>query len=443
MSDSRLDRRKFLKMAGAAAAGAAAIPAVPSLGWGEKTPPTRLVIFFSANGTIRDRWRPEGSGDQFTIPEDGILTPLRSIKDKLLVVEGVDMESTNAGPGDGHQRGMGHMLTGTELLEGDKFEGGGNSGTVGYAGGISVDQFIAEKVHDGERFKSLEFGVQSGGPNVWSRMSYKGPGQPVEPEQNPFRAFDNLFKPVVQNQKKMERIRTRRKSVLDFVKSDLKQVKKRASKRDRDRVERHATAVRELERQLTSGDERGVACEPPNQGSAFDPQDSRNFPKTGKTMMDMIVGALSCRLTRVASIQWDKSVSGVKPTWLGIDEGHHSMSHEDEKWEQELVEVNRWYAEQFAYLVEELDAIPEGDGTVLDNTIVLWCNELGDGSRHSRTDMPFVLAGGGGYFKTGEYLEVDRPHNDLLTSLCRAMGVEATSFGNQRFCNGPMSELKA
>jgi hypothetical protein len=443
MSDSNMDRRNFLKMAGAAAAGAAAIPAVPSLGWGDETPPTRLVIFFSANGTIKDRWRPNGTGSQYTIPDDGILTPLRSVKDKLLVVDGIDMESTNSGPGDGHQRGMGHMLTGTEILEGDKFDGGGDNGTVGYAGGISVDQFIAEKVHDGERFKSLEFGVQSGRPNVWSRMSYKGPGQPVEPEQDPFRAFDNIFKPVVQNQQKMQRIRSRRKSVLDFVKEDLEKVKKRASKRDRERVDRHTSAIRELERQLMTGNDEGVACEPPNRGSRFDPGDSRNYPKTGRTMMDMIVGALACRLTRVASIQWDRSVSGIAPTWLGIDEGHHSMSHEDGRWEEELVEVNRWYAEQFAYLVKELDSIPEGDGTVLDNTVVLWCNELGDGSSHTRTDMPIVIAGGGGHFETGKFMEVDRPHNDLLTSVCRSMGVEVTSFGNDQFCRGPMTDIVA
>jgi len=444
MSSALFNRRGFMKLVGATAASAA-LPMMPSVARAAEGDgaPTRLIIFFTANGTIRSRWRPEGSGSNFTIPDDGILTPLREVKDKVLIVDGMDLRSTRAGPGDGHQRGMGHMLTGKELLPGDDFEGGGG-GSVGWARGPSVDQYIAEQVHDGERFKSVNFGVQSGGPNVWSRMSYQGDANPVEPNQDPFNSFDRLFAPVLENKEKLERIRARRKSVLDFLQTDLDKVRKKASPQDRKRLEQHLTSVREIERRLMTGNDQGIVCKPPDRGGRFNPQANDNYPQTGRLMMDMIVAALSCQLTRVATLQWDRSVGQVEPSWLGINERHHDMSHEDGKFEQQLVELNRWYAEQFAYLVKNLDAIdePNDDGSLLDHSVVLWCNELGDGSRHSRSDMPFVLAGGGaGHFKTGQYLRIDKPHNDLLTSLCNSMGVPDQSFGDERFCNGPLDEI--
>ncbi|MFB6375096.1 MAG: DUF1552 domain-containing protein, partial [Bradymonadaceae bacterium] len=396
MSSGYFNRRGFMKLVGATAASAA-VPALPSLAHGAEGdgPPTRLIVFFTPNGTIRSRWRPDGSGTNFSIPEDGILTPLQAIKDKILIVDGLDMRSTQAGPGDGHQKGMGHMLTGKELLSGDAFSGGGG-GTVGWARGPSVDQYIAEQTHDGERFKSINFAVQPAGPTVWSRMSYKGDANPVEPSQDPFNSFDRLFAPVLENQKKMKRIRTRRQSVLDFLKKDLDKVRREASAKDRKRLKQHLSSVRQTERRLMAGNDRGIACQPPDEGSRFDPQANDNFPQTGQLMMDMIAASLSCRLTRVATLQWNRSVGPLEPTWLGIEKRHYKMSHSDDKYEEQLVRLNRWYAKQYAYLVRKLDAIdePSGEGTLLDHSIVLWCNELGDGSRHDRSDMPFVLAGG-------------------------------------------------
>lgn len=442
MTERQLDRRGFFKLMGSAAA-TAAIPTLPSIGSAAGDPPTRLIIFFTPNGTIKDNWRPNNT-ENLSIPNDGILAPLEPHKDKVLVVDGLDMESTNHGPGDGHQKGMGHMLTGTELQPGGQFQGGGNSGTVGWADNMSVDQFIANKTHNKEPFKSIEFGVQSGGPNVWSRMIYSGPAQPVEPVQDPFKAFDRLFGSVIKDKRQREKAKARRKSVLDFVQKDLQSLESKVSSADRKRLRQHLTSVRDIEKRLMTGNANGVACKEPNTGQRFNPQDNKNFPQTGRLMLDMIVSAFSCGLTRVASIQWDRSVGQVLPSWLGISDRHHDMSHEDDKYKSELTKLNRWYAEQFKYLLDKLDSVKEGNGTMLDNTAVLWCNELGDGSRHSRSDMPFVLAGGGGgHFKTGKFLQIDRNHNDLLVSLCNSMGLQETSFGNPAYCNGPLREIEA
>jgi hypothetical protein len=159
------------------------------------------------------------------------------------------------------------------------------------------------------------------------------------------------------------------------------------------------------------------------------------------------VMSLACDLTRVASLQWSTSVSNKQFPWLDIHEGHHDFSHEGDTnadAQAKLVAINTWYAEQFAYLVTALKGVAEGEGSLLDNTVVLWCNELGIGNTHSRRDMPYVLAGSaGGYFQTGRYLQYQGdPHNNLLLSLCHAMGLEElTSFGNPAYCTGPLPKL--
>jgi hypothetical protein len=163
-------------------------------------------------------------------------------------------------------------------------------------------------------------------------------------------------------------------------------------------------------------------------------------------MSDLLVMALGCDITRVASLQWSRSVSNTRFTWLGIETGHHDLSHhgdDDEAAVEALTSINQWYATQFAALLTKLARVPEGDGTMLDNTLLLWCNELGKGNTHSRNDAPYVLAGGaGGALEAGRFLEYDeQPHNDLLVSLLNLMGIDDETFGNPEWCNGPLAGL--
>src|SRR5688572_26351108 len=168
MKRTTLSRRSFLRGAGGVAIS---LPFLNIMGCGKSRAPAqtrsalgpfpkRLVIFFSANGTIPDNWRPAGGETDFTLST--ILAPLAPHRDKLLILDGIDMESSNYGPGDGHQKGLGHMLTGTELLEGTEFTGGGGE-LVGWGGGISVDQRVADVIGGSNRFRSLEYGVQVSG----------------------------------------------------------------------------------------------------------------------------------------------------------------------------------------------------------------------------------------------------------------------------------------
>ena len=157
--------------------------------------------------------------------------------------------------------------------------------------------------------------------------------------------------------------------------------------------------------------------------------------------MDMLVHSLAADFTRVATFQITNSVGQPRMRWLGIDEGHHTLSHEPDSNEEayeKLIKINTWYSEQVAYLTGKLAATPEpgGEGSLLDNTTIVWTNELGKGNSHTRNNIPFVLLGGGLGFKTGQAIDFKRvPHNRLLMSVCEAMGAPVPAFGNPDFCS--------
>lgn len=440
-------RRAFLRGAGGVAIG---LPFLASLGVGplgrharaaEGGPfPKRFIVMFSPNGTIKKNWLPTGEGTSFNLSR--ILEPLAPHKDDLLILDGVSMLTAKHGPGDGHQTGMGHMLTAVELLSGDLFQGGGDSGSVGWAGGISVDQAIANVVGGATKLKSLELGVQVHGATVWSRMSYLGPNQPIPPENDPKAVFDRLFADMSISPAEVLKRDRRRKSILDLVKGEYAALAPRLDAFDRHKLEAHLDAIREVEKRLQT-EVTGVSesCVLPTEPAWPAHMEPTNYEAVGRLQMDLLVSALQCDLTRVASLQFSHSVSQHVFTNLGIFQAHHDLSHEgdsNQDAQEKLTLINRFYAEQMAYLVARLRATPEGDGTLLDNTVVLWVNELGKGNSHSRDEVPYVLAGScGGYFKTGRYERflASTPHNDFLVALQRAMGLGVESFGDNRYAN--------
>jgi hypothetical protein len=186
----------------------------------------------------------------------------------------------------------------------------------------------------------------------------------------------------------------------------------------------------------------------PTMGPTIDPLATANFPAAGKLHMDIFVAAFACGLTRIGTLQWGGSTSEQQFPWLGINSGHHTMSHVgdgDLGNMAQLVKINNWYAQQFAYLLGKLDAIQEGTGTLLDNSIVAWTNELSKGNTHSSHNIPWVLAGSaGGYFRTGRFIQyaTEQPHNNLLVSFMNAMGLaNETTFGERAVCTGPLTGL--
>jgi len=202
----------------------------------------------------------------------------------------------------------------------------------------------------------------------------------------------------------------------------------------------------------------GGYCQLPDVSNPIDLNDPNNYPAIGKLQMDLLTMAFACDLTRVATLQWSASTNNRPYPWLmyngsPIVDDEHILGHQPDEdtvaWGK-LAVIRRWYLEQFAYLLQTLDSIQEGDGTMLDHTVVLLGSEIARGNTHSHMDAPFILAGGAGYFKMGRYLDyatgepTDQqgvPHNNLLVAISNAMGVPATTFGDPAYCTTPLTNL--
>jgi Protein of unknown function (DUF1552) len=416
--------------------------------------PKRVVFWFTANGTRQDLWTPD-MNDLAGHPLHADLAPF---SDKLLFLDGVDQKVAYESIGDGHQTGIACLLTNAEILPGGLFcEGScdeGNQQYVGWGGGISVDQLIANELESQgafTKYKSLELGVQVKSSSVWSRLCYAGPDEPIPPRENPDQNLADFFSDLDSDPFEVELIRKRRKSVLDAVIGDYEAFNGKLGYQDRIRLEQHLEAIRAVEKRLDAAAGFGEACEIPTITSPGDQyQQESNYPVTGKAQMDLLVMALACDMTRVASLQWSRAVSNVNFGNLGVpqqlSEGHHSLSHfgdSDPASQADILEVNKWYTSQFAYLLESMNSIQEGDSTLLDNSVVVWVNELGKGNSHTRNDIPFILAGDcQGHFDTGRAMNMNgAPHGQLLVSLAQAMGVNISTFGVEAHSQGPLPGL--
>ncbi len=390
----------------------------------------RLLVFFSPNGTVHAKWRPTGGETDFAFPKGSILEPLAKRRGDLVVLDGVDFKGF-----DNHEPGMNGMLTG--------------QGTLTHEGrGASVDQYVASKIGAATRFPSLELGVQTSawGGSRQTRMCYAAPDTFVPPEDSPKNAWTRLFGDLGKKPGEVDATLARRKSVLDVVRADLADLRARVGVTEQHKLDDHLEAIRAVEKTLTTP--VAASCTAPVAPIDLALQAHENFPALGRTQSDLAVLALACGLTNVASIQWTHTVSPTVFSWLGIGDGHHELSHkpdENAKGVADFVAAERWFAEQFLYVLDKLAAIPEpdGSGTLLDTTLVVWAKELGDGRLHDAKSVPFVLAGrAGGALRTGRYLRYPgEPHQRLLVSICQAMGLTNLTFGDPSHGAGPLGGL--
>jgi hypothetical protein len=407
-------------------------------------PVKRFVVMFSANGTIPSAWAPTPGTSETDFTLSPILAPLEAHKADIVIVGGLEQKG---GGGDGHQNGMGGMLTG-QMLNSGPFAGVG-APPAGWPMGASVDQRIADGLAVPTQLRSLELGVQVGSADNWGRMIYRAANQPLPPDDDPASVYGRVFSDLHTDTAVLARLRRRRKSILDGVGAQFTRLSARVGSADRQRVDAHLTAVQEIEKRLTTDlVVNNPACKNPTV-SAVSATANDAFPMAGALQMDLLTMALACDITRVASLQWSRSVSQTRFTWLNITQGHHDLSHRPDTEPDavaNLTTINNWYAQQFAGLISRLKATPDGaGGTLFDNTLLLWCNELAKGNTHSRQGAPYVLAGSaGGALRTGRSLSYDGqglPHNNLLVSILNAMGVPDTTFGKPDWCTGPLTGL--
>jgi hypothetical protein len=429
-------RRAFVRDLGL---GAAALPFLfnlPSLGF---TNPAvrrkRLVVMFSPNGVIPKAFWPEQEGESFEFGES--VKPLEPFRDKTLFLHGVCDKVR--GDGDNHMRGIGCLLTGIELFPGN-IQGGSHT-PAGWASGLSIDQEIKGFLQDDPatrtRFGSLEFGVMvPDRADTWTRMVYTGPNKPVAPIDDPYQMFNKLYGRT--------KDREALGSILDELQEDLKKVESAVGAEDRRILEEHATFVREIEQELKESQNQDVGHAVPVLEEGVK-GDNDNIPRVSKMQIDLMVNSFAADFARIATLQFTNSVGQARMRWIGVDEGHHELSHNpdsDEKSVDKLTRINRWYCEQLAYLAQRLAETPEpgGEGSLLDNTTIVWTNELGKGNSHTMDNIPFLLVGGGLGFRMGRSLKLPKvPHNRLLLALAHGFGHHIERFGNPDFCgDGPL-----
>ena len=432
-------RRAFFRKLGIGGAALPFLLNLPSLGFANQSRrKQRLVVLFSPDGVIPSTFWPEGEGTDFQLKES--LSPLEPFRDRMLTLRGVG--DLVRGDGDNHMRGIGCLLTGVELFPGNVQ--GGSDTPAGWSSGISIDQeiknFLQADPETRTRFGSLEFGVMvPERADTWTRMSYSGPNRPIAPIDDPYQMFAKLYGRT----KDKESL----KSVLDDLQDDFRKVEPLVSAEDRHLLEEHASYVRELERDLQAASAEDLGHAVPELEPGVD-EENDNMPRLTKMQTELLVGSFAADFARVATFQLTNSVGNARMRWLGVDEGQHELSHkpdDDDDARDKLTRINKWYCEQFAYLAKRLDETPEpgGPGSMLDNTLLIWTNELGKGNSHTLDNIPFVLLGGGLDFRMGRALDLSRvPHNRLLLSLAHGFGHRIDRFGNPDFCgDGPLSEL--
>ncbi len=427
-----LNRRQFLRNLGVSASALPFLAGLPSLN-GAPMPQRRqrVVIMFSPNGTLPKDFWPDEEGGEFTFKS--ILEPLAPFKDRTLILNGV--HNKIRGDGDSHMRGMSCLLTGSELLPGNIQ--GGSDNPAGWAGSISIDQeiknFYQSRPETKTRFGSLEFGVAV--PNradPWTRMSYAGPNQPVAPIDDPYRMFEKLYGQMKDKDSLA--------SILDAVREDLTRVSAKLSARDKAMLEEHVTLVRGLEQELQNPVETKLDHPMPELDPGIELVND-NTPQLSRMQINLLVNALSNDMTRVATLQYMRSVGQAQMRWLGIEEGHHSLSHDpDDNKESyaKLLKINTWFAREFAFLAQRLSETPEptGEGSMLDHTLLVWTNELGKGNSHTLDNIPLILVGGGAGFQMGRALQFDKvAHNRLWLTIAHALGhTELKTFGKASLC---------
>ncbi|AMV23468.1 hypothetical protein VT84_03600 [Gemmata sp. SH-PL17] len=425
-------RREFVRDLGISAAAVPFLLNLPSLSFANQAKrKQRIVFIFSPNGIVPKSFWPDEEGAKFTLKE--ILTPLEPFKDKMLTLHGVC--DRIRGDGDGHMRGIGCLLTGIELYPGNVQ--GGSDTPAGWAKGISIDQeiknFLQKDAATKTRFGSLEMGVMvPDRADTWTRWSYAGANKPITPIDDPYQMFNKLYGRAKDNEALA--------SVLDDIKDDLKKVGDKVGAADKRLLDEHAAFVRDMEKELKEQKAAANVGHAVPKLEAGMKKDNDNMPKISKAQIDLLVNSFAADFARVASYQITNSVGGARMKWLGVEEGHHELSHEpdtNEKAQEKLVKINKWYCEQVAYLAKRLAETPEpgGTGSLLDNTLIVWTNELGKGNSHTMDNIPFVMVGGGLDYKMGRSLKYNKvPHNRLLMSLAHGFGHNVKTFGNPNHC---------
>lgn len=443
-----ITRRRMLKGMGACIA----LPfldamALPALSGASSRPPVRSAFLFMPNGVHPERWTPLQTGSEFELTQQ--LQPLASLRKDILVLGELMNKNSMFKGADGHYAKSASLLTCMPIKQtiGDNIS----------SGGVSIDQMIASRVGNETLFPSLEYGldrittgvdINVGFTRLYgSSISWKNPNQPLSKEIDPRLAFDRLFRPYVPGLKAKND--PWKQSVLDLVLDDATTLKKNLGRADQDKLSEYLESIYSVEKRISNDANRAKFA------GNITPDITKELVRlnhsveeykemyggvdvTEKTrlMLDIMTLAFWSDASRVSTFMFGNSVSNRNFSFLpGVKGNHHSISHHMDKKEalDEYSIIATWHMEQYAYFLNRLKGIREGDGNLLDNSMIMFSSDLRDGNRHSPRNLPVVLAGkGGGKLKTGQNLifEKETPLANLYLSMLHAMNIQDKQFGD-------------
>jgi len=442
-------RRNLIKTFGVGSAAAF----IPVLGAeaAEGDAPKRVCFFTTPNG-ISKEVVPTGNQNNFTFKS--VLQPLQDHKSHVTYLHGIDQKTFfESGTSNDHPPTVNQLLTAARPI--DPGDGKPASSNNWLSSGTSIDQVLGNRIQANNdtktKFKTITAGVDVN-RFAWKQV-FSAPRQAVFPENDASKLHDRIFDGVTPGggpvDPEITKRITKEKSVIDSVKAELDAVLNKVSSEDKYKIEAHLNGIREIETSLDhTATTSSAACSIPqlraNGGSSED-----QYRKKGENMMDIITHAFACDQTRVATLQWGNGGARHKFPSKGVNTEHHEMTHKNfNDHYGDRAKVGEWYCERLLHFVEKLASIKEGNGTMLDNTLIVWTSEHSDEGQHGRRNLPYTLVGNlGGALNVGQFYNYSnnkQSHNDVYVSIAHAMGyTDMNKFGIESVSNGPLPGLLA
>ena len=398
--------------------------------------PLRLAFIYVPNGIMMNQWTPASDGADFELPR--ILAPLAPHRDNVLVLSGLT-QNTGRALGDAagdHARASATYLTGVHPRKTDG---------AGIRAGVSVDQVAAGHVGAASKLPSLELALEDGrlvgncdsgySCAYNNTLSWRTPSLPLPPEVNPRLVFERLFGSLDENPADRRKRLRDETSILDYVLEDTERLNSQLGAGDHRKIDEYLTSVREIERRIQVAEKDDGQVPPSFEKPSGVPAD---FGDYAKLMFDLMLVAFQTGTTRVSTFMLGREGSLRAYREIGISDAHHPITHHDGNPEliEKVIQINTYHLEQFAYFLGKLKSTPDGDGTLLDHSLIVYGSGLSDGNRHEHDNLPILLAGKSG----GRHITypAETPMNNLHLALLDRMGVHIESLGDS---NGELNVL--
>lgn len=433
ITKKHLSRRTLLKGLGASIALPALDAMTPALA-STAAKPVRLAFIYVPNGIVMEEWTPAAAGRDYAITR--VLKPLESLRQDFFVLSGLDDHNGNAlgdGPGD-HARAGASFLTGVHCHK---------TAGADIKNGISADQIAAEALRAECSLPSLELGCEdsrtvgncdSGYSCAYTNsISWRGPTTPMPPEVNPRMAFERLFgsfDPSLSAETRARRAKYR-KSILDAVHADSTRLAATLGGSDRRKLDEYLVAIREIEQRIEKAEKDHGESAPSIDKPAGIPI---TFGEYAKLMFDLLLVAFQSDLTRISTLMLGREGSMRVYPEIGIPDPHHPLTHHRNNldWIEKVKQINCHHTELLGYFLKRLKATPDGDGSLLDHSMIVYGSGLSDGNRHQHERLPILLAGRGGGLNPGRHIIYPQgtPMTNLYRSLLARMGVRTEKIGD-------------